>query len=58
MKRFFLTVLAATCMSMAIAQNTISAKYNYQIPDDIEMMEVAPGGMLLVGSADVLSGIE
>jgi hypothetical protein len=58
MKKFYLSLLAATCMSLAFAQKGITSKYTYQIPDDIEMMEVAPGGILLVGSADGLSGIE
>lgn len=40
------------------AQNTIKQKYQYTIKGNIEMIEKAPGGYLLVGSSDGLSGIE
>jgi hypothetical protein len=41
-----------------LAQNTIKQKYQYTIKGNIEMIEKAPGGYLLVGSSDGLSGIE
>lgn len=58
MKKIYLSILTTFSMSIAFTQNVITPKYTYSISDDIEAMEVAPGGILLVGSADGLSGIE
>ncbi len=64
MKRFISTLglnfsLSFVSMTVGVlAHNTIKQKYQYTIKGNIEMIEKAPGGYLLVGSSDGLSGIE
>jgi hypothetical protein len=40
------------------AQKTITSTYQYTLPGSIEMIEKVPGGILLVGTSEGLSGLE
>ncbi len=58
MKKIFLTLGLLLNIGLSFAQQTLQATYSYQIPDDIQTMNLAPGGILLVGSDDGLTAIE
>ena len=58
MKKAIVSLCLLFSATILIAQNTISQKYQYTIPGKIEMIEKMPGGIVLVGTSEGLSGLE
>ncbi len=56
--RLFLNMIAFLFTTAVFAQNNIKQKFQYNLPGNIETFQKAPGGYLLVGSSEGLSGIE